>query len=254
MADVKWIKITTNIFDDEKMKLIDVLPERDALIVIWFKLLAMAGKTNDNGLVYVMKEMATTDHVLSTVFNRPLTTVQLALNTFQRFNMIEINEHINIVNWEKHQNIEGLDKIREQTRKRVENYRKKQKKIECNVTVTDSNGTDKIRIDKNRIDKIRIEEEKYNTYIDQNSEFFSVINNQKLFLSISDKEKLENRYPKIDIDIYCTKLTDYCRNKKTNYKSVYLTINTWIKRDIEKNGTYDKILKEGDKKEWSMLD
>ena len=39
MADVKWIKITTDIFDDEKMLLIDGLPEHDGIIVIWFKLL-----------------------------------------------------------------------------------------------------------------------------------------------------------------------------------------------------------------------
>ena len=107
MVDVKWIKMTTNIFEDEKMKLIDVLPERDAIIVIWFKLLAMAGKTNDDGFVYVMKEMATTDEVLSTVFNRPLGTIRLALETFVKFGMIEVNHHISIVNWEKHQNIDG---------------------------------------------------------------------------------------------------------------------------------------------------
>ena len=157
MADVKWIKITTNVFDDEKMKLIDVLPERDAIIVIWFKLLTLAGKTNDNGKVYIMEQLATTDEVLATVFNRPITVVRLALQTFVKFRMIEMNEHINIVNWEKHQNIEGLEKIREQTRKRVEKHREKQKQIKCNVTVTDGNA-----IDKNRIDKNRIEEEKSN--------------------------------------------------------------------------------------------
>ena len=41
--DVKWIKIVTDIFDDDKMKLIDAMPEADTIIVIWFKLLAQAG-------------------------------------------------------------------------------------------------------------------------------------------------------------------------------------------------------------------
>lgn len=152
MAEVKWIKITTNIFDDEKMKLIDVLPERDAIIVIWFKLLAMAGKTNDNGSVYVMKEMATTDEVLSTVFNRPLTTVRLALQTFGRFGMIEVNEHINIVNWDKHQNIEGLDKIREQNRIRQAKHRESKKlALNSNVTSRYSNAIDIDKeLDKNK--------------------------------------------------------------------------------------------------------
>lgn len=153
MAEVKWIKITTDIFDDEKIKLIDTMPDNDTLLVIWFKLLALAGKTNDNGLVYIVKKMPITDEMLATIFNRPLNTIRLALQTFTNFGMIEIDRHINIVNWEKHQNIQGLDKIREQARIRQERYRQKkalpETKIETktetnqsNVTVTFSNATD----------------------------------------------------------------------------------------------------------------
>ena len=49
MADVKWIKIATDIFDDEKILLIESLPEADSIIVIWFKLLCLAGKQNNSG-------------------------------------------------------------------------------------------------------------------------------------------------------------------------------------------------------------
>ena len=41
MAEIKWIKIATNIFDDEKLLLIETMPEADAIIVIWFKLLCI---------------------------------------------------------------------------------------------------------------------------------------------------------------------------------------------------------------------
>ena len=44
MAEVKWIKIVTDIFDDEKILLIETLPEADSIIVIWLKLLCLAGK------------------------------------------------------------------------------------------------------------------------------------------------------------------------------------------------------------------
>ncbi len=146
MAEVKWIKITTNIFDDEKIKLIDTMPDRDTLLVIWFKLLAMAGKTNDNGLLYIIKEMPTTDEMLATIFNRPLNTVRLALKTFASFGMIEVNNHVNIVNWDKHQNIDGLDRIREQNRKRQAKLREKKKVVaienKSNVTSRYSNETD----------------------------------------------------------------------------------------------------------------
>ena len=147
MAEVKWIKITTNIFDDEKIKLIDTMPDRDTLLVIWFKLLTLAGKTNDNGFVYIIKEMPTTDEMLATIFNRPLNTVRLALQTFKQFGMIEIDNHVNVVNWEKHQNIEGLDKIKEQNRLRQAKFKEKKKNLllenkKSNVTITFSNAID----------------------------------------------------------------------------------------------------------------
>ncbi|MDR7856641.1 phage replisome organizer N-terminal domain-containing protein [Tissierella sp.] len=36
MVEVKWIKIVTDIFDDDKVLLIESMPEADGIIVIWF--------------------------------------------------------------------------------------------------------------------------------------------------------------------------------------------------------------------------
>lgn len=155
MSDVKWIKITTNMFDDEKIKLIESMPDKDSILVIWIKLLIQAGKTNINGYVLLNENIPYTDEMLATIFNRPLNTVRLALDTFKRFGMIEMDEDegIYIKNWDKHQSIDKLNKIKEQRRLRQEKYRKKQelkkKGITGNVTVTLSNGTDiDIDIDK----------------------------------------------------------------------------------------------------------
>lgn len=141
--DVKWIKIVTDIFDDEKIKLIDAMPEADTIIVVWFKLLAQAGKSNSNGALLLAHKIAYTDEMLSTVFNRKLQSIRLALDTFEKLGMIERGEYIQVANWEKHQNIEGMDKIRLQTRERVRKHREKQQLIGAveqvalsNVTVT----------------------------------------------------------------------------------------------------------------------
>lgn len=128
MAEIKWIKITTDIFDDEKILLIESMPEADSVIVIWFKLLAFAGKSNNNGVFMLSDKIAYTDEMLATIFRRPLNTVRMALQTFETFGMIEINDGvISIANWDKHQNVEGMDKIREQNRIRVAKHREKQK-------------------------------------------------------------------------------------------------------------------------------
>ena len=117
MADVKWIKITTDIFDDEKILLIESLPERDSLIVIWFKLLCMAGKQNNSGVFTLNDRIAYTDEMLSTIFRRPLNTVRLALNTFQQYGMIEIIDGvITIPNWGKHQSLDAYEKRKERDR------------------------------------------------------------------------------------------------------------------------------------------
>lgn len=166
MADVKWIKIVTDVFDDEKLLLIDSLPERDGIIVIWFKMLCLAGKTNNGGVLLLNDKIAYTDEMLATIFRRPVNTVRLALQTFEQFGMIEIiNDIITIPNWDKHQSLDKLEQAREQTRKRVAKHREKQKALAaCNVTsngvVTQSNATDKIREDKDI--ELDIEKDKEN--------------------------------------------------------------------------------------------
>ena len=124
MSDVKWIKITTDIFNDEKISLIDGMPERDGIIVIWFKLLCMAGKLNNGGVFMLNEKIAYTDEMLATIFRRPLNTVRLALQTFEQLGMIDIiNNTYTIPNWEKHQSLDQLKQMKEKTRKRVARHR-----------------------------------------------------------------------------------------------------------------------------------
>jgi predicted phage replisome organizer len=151
MSDVKWIKLTTGMFDDEKIKLIESMPDPDAILIIWVKLLIQAGRTNANGYIFLNENIPYTDEMLATIFSRPLNTVRMALEVFAKFGMIEWDGNgICISNWEKHQNIEGLDRIREQNRLRVAKYREQKALLtDGNVTVTLRNGID-IEVDKNK--------------------------------------------------------------------------------------------------------
>ena len=130
MSEVQWIKITTDLFDDEKIQLIESMPEGDTLIVIWFKLLVLAGKQNYSGVLALGDKVFYTEEMLTTVFRRKSTTVKLALKTFEQFGMIAfVDGAVTIPKWEKHQNIDGLEKIRKQTRERVARHRQKQKAL-----------------------------------------------------------------------------------------------------------------------------
>ena len=108
MADINWIKLRVDMFDDEKIKIIQSMPEGDAILVIWIRIIALAGKCNAKGLVLIEDEFPYSDEMLATIFNKPLATVRLALGTFEKFRMIERTEKgIYISNFEKHQNTEG---------------------------------------------------------------------------------------------------------------------------------------------------
>ena len=179
MSEIKWIKITTDIFDDEKICLIDALPDRDAIIVIWIKLITLAGKLNTKGVLAISKNIVYTDEMLAQTFHRPLNTVRMALEVFEKFGMVEkIDGVIMLPNWEKHQNIDGMEKIKEQNRNRAARHRQKQKllaqnnesNVISNVTVTHGNAIDK---DKE---------------LDKDIE----INNNKVMISSSLSESLKN--------------------------------------------------------------
>jgi predicted phage replisome organizer/uncharacterized phage protein (TIGR02220 family) len=154
MADVQWIKIATQIFDNRKIKQIEKMPEGDAIIVVWFKLLCLAGTSNKNGMIYLTEEIPYTDEMLATEFGmeQRINVLRLALKTFEHFKMIEIIDSVfYISSWEKYQNIEGLDKIREQNRIRQARYKESQKLLSDNVIsnvtgnaeVTQGNAIDK---------------------------------------------------------------------------------------------------------------
>ena len=153
MADVKWIKLATNIFDNRKIRQIETLPDGNAVIVLWLKLLCLAGSINDSGAIYFTKEIPYTEQMMAAQFNMPLSTVQLALRTFEQFGMIEVEDNILFVaNWEKHQNVEGMERIREQNRLRQKRWYDNKKALQepnekPNVSLTQPNATD---IDKDK--------------------------------------------------------------------------------------------------------
>lgn len=177
MSEVKWIKIVTDIFDNKKIKQIEKIPNGDTILVIWFKLIVLAGVTNDDGLVYITDEIPYNSETLSNEFNKPLNEIKIALDIFQKFKMIEIiDDFIRLKNWQQYQNVDGLEKIREQTRLRVQKHRENQRltlendkcNVTRNVTVTQSNAP-----------RIRIE--------NKNKNILNILSNDKIFVPLIQK-------------------------------------------------------------------
>lgn len=127
---VKWIKICTDVFDDEKIVLIESMPEADGIIAMWFKILCLAGKQNNGGVLMLNDRIAYTDEMLSVIFRRPLNTVRLAMQTFESFGMIEVvRGAYTIPNWDKHQSLDAYEKKKQKDRERIAQKRAEKKAL-----------------------------------------------------------------------------------------------------------------------------
>lgn len=153
MADVKWIKLIVGMFDGmsfKKIKKAKIGGEsyRDKLTAVWFELMDFAAKCNHDGAFIDLREIPF--HELSDIaimIDRETDELELCMAFFINEGMVSIVDDVyKLSAWSAYQNTEGLDKIREQTKKRVARHREKQKLLDCNVTgnvtVTDGNGTD----------------------------------------------------------------------------------------------------------------
>lgn len=233
MAEVKWIKLSSTIFDDTKIKQLETLPDGDTIIVIWLKLLCLAGNINDNGFIYLTKEIPYTEQMLATQFNRPLTTVQFALNVFSQYGMIELIDNILYVsNWNKYQNTDKLAEIREYNKIAQQKSRAKKKlllaKNNVNDNVNDKSMTSQpcqdtdIELDKDLdkekdIKNKKVIRHKYGEY-------------KNVLLSDEDYSKLINEFPN-DYKERIERLSAYVASTGKSYKNHLATIRNWAKKD-----------------------
>lgn len=149
MADVKWIKITTDMFDNRKIKHLRRLPDGDSIVLIWVMLLTLAGRCNSGGMIFLTENIPYTPKMLADELDFEESTVQLALNALERLGMIQTNDDgfLAVTGWEKHQNIEGMEKIRESKRLAQARWRAKQTAIAEESTVDSTVDSTRISVD-----------------------------------------------------------------------------------------------------------
>lgn len=181
---IDWIKFSTRMFEDEKIKIILSMPNGLMIIFIWFRLLTQAGKVNDNGLIYLNEDVPYTNEMLSVVFERKIEEINEAIIVMSSLKMIDVcdNNIIQICNWEKHQNVEGMKRAKEMNNERVRRYREKKKLEE-----DEENENKKESIDKNCNDDCNgnVMDEKEKETQKENEE----IKNEKL---VEEKEEKKN--------------------------------------------------------------
>lgn len=239
MSQITWIKLKTDMFENEKIKLIEALPESDTLIVIWIKLLTSAGKCNSDGYIMLTEQIPMNIEEMATIFNRNLNTVRLAIQTFQRYGMIEvIDDVVRIKNWELHQNVDGMDRVREQNRLRKQKQRAKEKQLKLgHVTSRDSHATEQ-ETDKEKEQDKEIDKDKQTTNnvvgmsFPKNEEYSKIVTffEQNIGplkpIVAQDLGYLIDDYKDSDLIIEAFKLAIY-KNAKNKYKYAKGVLSNW---------------------------
>lgn len=231
MAEVKWIKIVTDVFDDEKIRYIETLPNGDTTIVIWFRIICLAGKSNHNGLLMMTDRIAYTEEMLSSIFRRDIKEIQFALKVFANLEMIEIIDNIiYLSNWDKHQSLDKLEhkKAYDREYQRIKRD-EKLKSLENRATIVRANND-------NRIVELELEEEK--EYINNKPQKSKYGSGKNVLLTNEEYDRLKKDYS--DIDKIIEWFSMYILEKGYKSKSHNLSIRRWVVTAYNKNETGTK--------------
>ena len=117
--DVKWVKLTTDMFDNRKIKHLRRLPDGNNIVLIWVMLLTMAGRCNSNGMIFLTENIPYTPKMLADELDFEENTVILALQALENLDMIMTDgKFFSIAGWEEYQNADKLAEIRAKDRER----------------------------------------------------------------------------------------------------------------------------------------
>lgn len=245
MSDIKWVKIATDTFSDEKILLIESLPESDAMLVIWIKLLCLAGKLNSKGLFVVNESIPVTESMLSSMIGRKESTVRLALDTFVHLGMIDFRNGVYAIrNWSKHQNVDAMEKRKEYNRNYMKDRREREKQLAleeckdyCSPTVGIIEERNKESRNKNNNIYISAEQKNCSTQV----QVFIPLNSGEEFpVYESDVSEWSKLYPAVDVKQELNNMRGWCLANPTKRKTksgVKRFINSWLSKTQNKGGT-----------------
>ena len=236
MAEVKWIKLTTDMFDNRKIKYLRRLPDGDSIVLIWVMLLTMAGRCNASGMIFLTENVPYTPKMLADELDFEENTVVLALQALENLEMVTTKGfHYAISGWEEYQNTDRLQEIREYNRIAKQKSRAKQKALE----VPSNNVNDK-SMTSQRCHETDIEEDKE---IDIEEENIIGAKTTKFIPPSVEEvadycfERMNNVDPEQFVDFYSAKGWMLGKNKMKDWKAA---VRTWERKDKEQKPIVQK--------------
>ncbi len=165
MPEVKWVKLTTDMFDNRKVKHLRRLPEGNNIVLIWVMLLTMAGRCNSGGMIFLTENIPYTPKMLADELDFEENTVILALKVLEQLDMIVTdNGFFTIAGWEEYQNADKLAEIRAKDRERKRLKRAQAKALLEESTDVHGMSTECPHIEEEKEEEKEVEKE-YHSFI-----------------------------------------------------------------------------------------
>ena len=142
MSNLHCKKLSTNFYDNNKIKLLESEKDGDTLIRVWIQLLTIAMKCNYQGRLSITEDKPMTVDEFSKIMGKSRKKITKCLEKFEELKMIIIEDNFyKIKNWSKYQSADKLEEIRLQNCLRQQKYREKKKSEteKSNVTITQHN-------------------------------------------------------------------------------------------------------------------
>lgn len=252
MSEVKWIKITTDMFDNRKIKAIRKLPEGNNIILIWVMLLSLAGRCNASGMIFLTANIPYTNKMLADELDFEESVICISLDTLEKFGMITRDENLFICvnNWSEYQSVDGMERIREQNRLRNIEYRKRKKEKKNDIThdITMMDSSISYSLSNSNILNLNYLLDKYSSnykYIIDNKELLDTV---REWMEYKDqkKPKTSNQYAEKGMKGFLSKVIS--QSERYGIHDVVQVINdsiannyqgvTWDRLDSRKGNTY----------------
>ena len=214
---LSFIKLDINIMNDSKIKLISKMPDGAKLFKLWIGILCLGMKSGRPGVLEIGDGLPFNDETLSIELDIELPVVRLGLDTFKKFNMIEIFDtgEIYLSNFEKHQQLDRIEHNNKMNRERVARHREKAKPVMLTAPLPNGNVTPTdLDLDKD-LDKDK-KKHKYGEY-------------SHVLLTDTEYQKIQEKTG--DVKKWIKTLDEGIETYKYKYNNHYLVILKWFRKD-----------------------
>lgn len=233
MYDVKYVKLIVGARNGKSMKQLKSLPEGEKMALLWYEIMQLAGEVNERGFLYYDNDFPYTEEMLGVELGYDTKFIKYALGCLQRLNMISIIDNVYyLTNWEKYQNVESLEKLKERRKLYMREYRAKQK--ESSLFLPEL-------VDKVEQDTSELPNKAQNKPM---AEVFKKYGNYG-WVKLKDSQiaKIKADFPKCDINKQIELLDEYIQTNgnKNKYKDWYLVLRKSIRDKWFINGSTKEV-------------